>query len=236
MYARPVTFAWDPNDASENITGYRLWRLDSSIVAATIPVGTTTATVEANTGERFVVTAFRDTDQTQSSYSDIVTVPNLGYVIPPASDNWALVSATSQHPSFPATYAFDKKTETFWATNYENTAEQLPQSIILDLGKLRSIKGWSYLPRQDGHLNGHLENWRVSFSTDNQTWTTPINGSFSSNTPALKTSTWGNIIYARFFKLECLTSINIGTWHVVVAEINVIEASAPSAPKNLKIK
>lgn len=232
--ARPVTLAWDPNPESENITGYYVWRMDTVSVAATVPVGTTTATIEASTGERFAVTAFRSSDQTQSEYSNIVTVPEY-YTVPPESDTWALVQVTSQYPAFPATNAFDKNPASFWATNYENTAEQLPQTIVLDMGKPRSIKGWSYLPRQDGHPNGHLENWRISFSLDNQVWTPPINGSFSANTPALKTVLWASIINARFLKLECLSAIGIGTWHVVIAEIDVIEAPPLSAPTGLRI-
>ncbi len=66
---------------------------------------------------------------------------------------------------------------------------KLPHSITVDMGKSHRIGGFTYLPRQDGKLNGVVEKYRFETSADGTNWTTNIaSGSFANirNNPSLQ--------------------------------------------------
>src|ERR1043165_6383572 len=53
--------------------------------------------------------------------------------------------------------AIDSDSSTIWHTRWHADQRQ-PHSITVDMGKTNRIGGFTYLPRQDGLLNGVVEN------------------------------------------------------------------------------
>jgi len=75
--------------------------------------------------------------------------------------------------------AIDANINTFWKTLDSSTPTTYPHSVSLDLGSTQLISGISYLPRQDGCVDGTALQYEVYLSTDNVNWfTQPAGGSF----------------------------------------------------------
>ncbi len=75
--------------------------------------------------------------------------------------------------------AIDANIGTFWKTLDSSTPTTYPHSVSLDLGSTQLISGISYLPRQDGCVDGTALQYEVYLSTDNVNWfTQPAGGSF----------------------------------------------------------
>ena len=52
---------------------------------------------------------------------------------------------------------------------YSVTVAQYPHWVDFDAGQVKNIKGFSYLPRQDG-VNGYIKNYKIQISTDGKNW------------------------------------------------------------------
>ena len=80
-----------------------------------------------------------------------------------------------------------------------------PHTIDLDCGEAKEIKGFTYLPRQDGGHNGDIKGYRIQLSTDGQTWSAPVaEGNFeqSSNTQRILLQKPQRTRYLRFTALS----------------------------------
>ena len=99
--------------------------------------------------------------------------------------------------------------------------------MTVDMGKANRIGGFTYLPRQDGLLNGVIERYRFETSTDGETWTTNIvDGSFANiqNNPSLQEVSFAPI-EARYFRFTSLRAIWNSGW-TSAAEISVMPAGS----------
>src|SRR6266568_4542114 len=56
-------------------------------------------------------------------------------------------------------HAIDGITTTFWHTQYSPTLAIQPHNIVVDLGTTYSLNGFTYLPRQDGGVNGTISQY-----------------------------------------------------------------------------
>ena len=104
-------------------------------------------------------------------------------------------------------------------------ARKLPHAITVDMGQVHRIAGFVYLPRQDGMLNGTVENFRFESSEDGQTWTTAVEkGTFSNvrNNPDLQEVRFVPV-KARFFRFTALDEVWRNGW-TSAAELSVIPA------------
>jgi len=91
---------------------------------------------------------------------------------------------------------------------------------------LHGAFGFTYLPRQDGTLNGVVETYRFETSDDCPTWTTNIaNGSFANiqNNPSLQEVSFATV-EARYFRFTSLRAIWYSGW-TSAAEISVVHGS-----------
>jgi alpha-L-fucosidase len=97
--------------------------------------------------------------------------------------------------------------------------------ITVDMVTTHRIGGFTYLPRQDGLLNGVVEKYRFETSADGVTWTTNIaEGSFANiqNNPSLQEVSFASVS-ARYFRFTSLQAIwNSGL--TSAAEISVLPA------------
>ena len=83
--------------------------------------------------------------------------------------------ASSQEPDEgDAAYLVDGDPSTFWHTMYSITLAKYPHWVDFDAGKEKVIKGFTYLPRQDGSLNGCIKDYEIYVSNDNKNWGNPI--------------------------------------------------------------
>jgi hypothetical protein len=94
-----------------------------------------------------------------------------------ANTGWTLVSASSQETRREdgrATHAFDGKPGTYWHSRWSNSMALPPHEIRIDLGKAESIRGFRYLPRQDGGTRGNIGQFEFHLSTDGVHWGSPV--------------------------------------------------------------
>ena len=113
--------------------------------------------------------------------------------------------ASSQEPDEgDASYLVDGDPSTIWHTMYSITLAKYPHWVDFDAGKLKIIKGFTYLARQDGSLNGCIKDYEIYVSNDNKTWGEPVaKGSFE-KTAKLQKVMFGKPVKARYVRLRAL--------------------------------
>lgn len=113
--------------------------------------------------------------------------------------------ASSQEPDEgDAAYLVDGDPSTIWHTMYSITLAKYPHWVDFDAGKQKVIKGFTYLARQDGSLNGCIKDYEIYVSNDNKTWGEPVaKGSFE-KTANLQKVMFGKPVKARYVRLRAL--------------------------------
>jgi alpha-L-fucosidase len=140
---------------------------------------------------------------------------------------WKVVSVDSEETvgaDNSAARAIDGDSSTIWHTRW-NADQKQPHTITVDMGATHRIGGFTYLPRQDGLLNGVVEKYRFETSADGDTWTTNIaDGSFANiqNNPSLQEVAFAPV-NARYFRFTSLQAIWNSGW-TSAAEISVLPA------------
>ena len=140
---------------------------------------------------------------------------------------WKVVAVDSEEVTRgnnAASLAIDGDSSSFWHTRWSDDLK-LPHSIAIDMGVKHRIAGFTYLPRQDGLLNGTIEKFRFETSLDGKTWSTAIaEGTFANirNNPGLQQAAFAPVD-ARYFRLTALEEIYQNGW-ASAAEISVIPA------------
>lgn len=113
--------------------------------------------------------------------------------------------ASSQEPDEgDASYLVDGDPSTIWHTMYSITLAKYPHWVDFDAGKQKVIKGFTYLARQDGSLNGCIKDYEIYVSNDNKNWGEPVaKGSFE-KTAKLQNVMFGKPVKARYVRLRAL--------------------------------
>lgn len=138
---------------------------------------------------------------------------------------WKVVSVDSEETGGAdnsAARAIDGDSSTIWHTRW-NADQRQPHSLTVDMGRTNRIAGLTYLPRQDGLLNGVVERYRFETSVDGATWTTNItSGSFANiqNNPSLQEVSFAPV-NARFFRFTSLRAVWNSGW-TSAAEVSVL--------------
>jgi len=166
------------------------------------------------TGEKSGVTI--TTTNTNGSAMNVAVTTKEANWIP--QTNWKLKYADSYSLYNPGTYAFDGKKDTYWHTNTSPVAP-MPHEIQIDLGATYSLSKFSYLPRQDGQVNGTIKGYEFYISSDGVNWgTTVATGTFTNDT-TLKEVSFATKT-GRYIKLRALSEVNNNPW-TSAAEFNV---------------
>jgi len=140
---------------------------------------------------------------------------------------WKVANVDSQETRLTndaAANAIDGKASTIWQTRLKSDLK-LPHHLAVDMGSSHRIAGFTYLPRQDGSLDGVVENYRFETSVDGRHWTTNVTaGRFGNirNNPALQEVPFEPVT-ARYFRFTALQEINTNGW-MSAAEISVLPA------------
>lgn len=117
--------------------------------------------------------------------------------------------ASSQEPDEgDAAYLVDGDPSTFWHTMYSITLAKYPHWVDFDAGKQKVIKGFTYLARQDGSLNGCIKDYEIYVSNDNKTWGEPILKGHFEKTTKLQKVMLNKPVKARYFRLRALNEQN----------------------------
>jgi hypothetical protein len=118
------------------------------------------------------------------------------------------------------TNAVDGKPNTIWHTQWQDASPEHPHEIIIELTPPSTIKGFTYLPRQDDMDNGSIKDYEFYVSNDGKDFGQPVSkGTFASGKEK-KTATF-EAKKCGFIKLKALSEINDGAW-TSAAEIGVV--------------
>lgn len=86
--------------------------------------------------------------------------------------------ASSQENDENAGNLVDGNPSTIWHTMYSITVTKYPHWIDFDCSETKTLKGFTYLPRQEGS-NGDIKKYKVQVSNDGKTWSEAVaEGSF----------------------------------------------------------
>lgn len=119
-----------------------------------------------------------------------------------------------------ASYLVDGDSGTFWHTTYGVTVALYPHWVEFDCSEPKEIKGFTYLPRQDGGWNGDIKDWKFEVSEDGKTWTEAGQGTFPHSKEEHRVML-AKPVRARYVRFTGLSSQN-GADFAGGAEFNVL--------------
>ncbi len=154
---------------------------------------------------------------------DTIHVPevHLDMTMLTRTEKYSIKSVSSQEQGeADAELAIDGDPGTFWHSEYNKTLTKYPHTIEIDLGKQRSFKGVSCLPRQDGNTNGRIAEYSIEISNDGKTWSEVTKGKFA-NTDEIQLIPFDKSVQARYFRLIALSEQG-GRDYASIAELDII--------------
>ncbi|MFO1524270.1 MAG: discoidin domain-containing protein, partial [Kiritimatiellia bacterium] len=167
-----VDGAWKELAAGRSIGACRLWRTPK----------TTTTKVRLRVTESPVCPALSD--------FGLFLEPAFGPWLPPvgtdpkllaaakAKAGWKVVSASYEAEGNAASRAVDGNPATIWHTHVPGAERGFPQEFAVDLGGEQALKGFTYLPRQDGTVHGMVDQYAFAVSADGAAWQIVAEGEF----------------------------------------------------------
>lgn len=130
----------------------------------------------------------------------LLRMPNVGDIpsglVVEATNDIKLDSSTWKPLSANAAAALDGKPKTHWHTNDASNA------LVVDMGQVEKIKGFTYLPRQDEVTLDMTDHYIFEVSTDGKKWKKVSSGEFSNirANPIELSIYFDKPVQARFFK------------------------------------
>lgn len=101
----------------------------------------------------------------------------------------------------------DGDPNTIWHTMYSVTVAKHPHWVDLDAGEVKTMKGFTYLPRQNGG-NGNIKDYTIQVSMDGKEWGSPIQkGRFENNLKEKKVM-FSKPVKARYLRFTALSEQN----------------------------
>ena len=107
-----------------------------------------------------------------------------------------------------ASHLVDGNPSTIWHTMYSVTVAKYPHWVDFDAGEAKTIKGFVYLPRQDGGNNGNIKDYSLQVSMDGKEWGEPVaKGTFAAGAKARRVML-DKPVKARYIRFTGLSSQN----------------------------
>lgn len=148
------------------------------------------------------------------------TTPVSGRPLPRAGWRATASDAQSGSPGHPASAVLDGNPTTVWSSRYAPAAA-LPHSLTIDMGRATTVRGLTYLPRQDGLAGGRIGAFRVSVSADGRVFGPAVAGGSWADDARAKAVGFRQI-RTRFVRLTALTEAGRrGPWSTA-AEIDLL--------------
>ncbi len=133
--------------------------------------------------------------------------------------NWSVISPNPEKDPR-GTFLVDAREQSIWKSAAK---DGLPQAVIIDLGEMLTLKGFTYLPSQQRYIGGTISHYRFYVSKDARNWGKPISGGeFSNikNNPVLQTKSF-KPVGGRFIKFVGEKEINNKNF-ISISEIGII--------------
>ncbi len=106
-----------------------------------------------------------------------------------------------------AKHLVDGDPNTIWHTMYSVTVAKYPHWVDLDAGEEKLIKGFTYLPRQNGS-NGSVKDYSIQVSMDGKNWGDPVQkGTFEKDSKEKKVL-FSKPVKARYIRFTALSEQN----------------------------
>ena len=117
-----------------------------------------------------------------------------------APAKWKVLS-----PEAEAQQVVDGLGDTWWASPEGSGGRE----VIIDLGEILHLNGFTYLPMQDRWISGFISDFEFFTSTDNRTWTLAVEGEFGNiqNSPVLQRVSFDRRP-ARYIKLKATATVD----------------------------
>ena len=119
-----------------------------------------------------------------------------------------------------AANAIDGDPETIWHTKWTPANDPMPHHLTLDLGRAVTLKGITYLPRQD-MVNGRIAECEIYCSTEPNSWAAPVATVKWPNDAKLQTVNFRQPVTARYLKLVAKSEVN-GQPFAAIADLDVL--------------
>ncbi len=127
---------------------------------------------------------------------------------PDGSVKVTVAACSSEEPGEGADRLIDGDPGSIWHTAYGVTVTKYPHTVDFDCGEVKTLKGFTYMPRQDGSSNGWIKAYRVQLSDDGQTWGDAIAEGTFENNANLQRVTFAKPARARYLRFTALSSHN----------------------------
>ena len=119
-----------------------------------------------------------------------------------------------------AANAIDGDPETIWHTKWTPVNDPMPHHLTVDLGRAVTLKGITYLPRQD-MANGRIAECEIYCSAEPNVWAAPVAKVKWPNTDKLQTVNFQQPVKARYLKVVARSEVN-GQSFAAIAELDVL--------------
>ncbi len=132
--------------------------------------------------------------------------------------DWKIVDVSTGN-ILDAVKAIDDNPDTFWATDAD---AKNPQELVIDLGKIQMLEGFTYWPIQERYPFGIITNYEFSVSTNGSDWKSVAEGEFGNvvNNRIEQTVNFSPA-KARFIKIKA-TKVDGEDFRASFGEIGVI--------------
>lgn len=116
--------------------------------------------------------------------------------------------------------AIDGREDTFWHTEWYYSDPTHPHEITINLGDIYTVKGFRYLPRQDGRVAGTVAEYSFYVSNDGAVWGSSVaTGTFTADTAEKEITFSGKI--GQYIRFVALSEISGHPW-TSMAELNIL--------------
>jgi len=114
----------------------------------------------------------------------------------------------------------DGDPNTIWHTMYSVTVAKHPHWVDMDAGEVKTIKGFTWLPRQDGN-NGDVKDYTIHVSLDGKNWGEPIVKATFARSKEEKKVMFDKPVKARYIRFTALSEQR-GQDYATGAEITIL--------------
>ena len=119
-----------------------------------------------------------------------------------------------------ATNLLDGKPETIWHSMWSVTVTKHPHWIDFDILKPKTVRGITYLPRQDDSSTGDIKDFIISVSQDGKNWTEVLRSAFPKDKKEQRILLTQPVT-ARYVRLTALTAHD-GTDYASGSELRIL--------------
>ena len=142
-------------------------------------------------------------------------------LIPAAQMKLVRFSSENRGNNRRAAYAIDGDPRTVWHSQFSDTLAKHPHELVIDLGKVREIRGFRYLARQDGGWNGAFAKTEFSISDSPDVFSDPVVQATFKKVRTAQTADCAKPVRGRYVRVRILSEVNGQAWGSA-AEIGII--------------